>query len=301
MSAGEQKIQEYIERIKNGENKDELMKDLPPSFIEAIEKGLYQETLSDLPEEVVFENDITHDEDNSEEINSIRGDLFQNFNTEKEVVFEKYDISIPNLDEVIKNGGGQLEVVANGNKVDFEELVLTIDGDVGEIMFIKKKDRTQNKGIGVDLYVEIGRRLAEKNIKFYSSAAQYGPGRDLWMKLAEGGFAEKKGGLYVFKDKDDSFGHNEIFEKYSLFHGAVVETVKHHYKDMLYVYKEIKNMYLNDKNTVSNKTVDMLATLGAAKDQMDMIKLTSGDKDYLKQIIDDFDKAFKVIDNEIKK
>lgn len=37
---GEQKIQEYINRIKNGESKDKILEGLPLSFVDSIEKGL---------------------------------------------------------------------------------------------------------------------------------------------------------------------------------------------------------------------------------------------------------------------
>lgn len=40
INGGEQKIQEYIDRIKNGESKDYILKDLPTSFIAGIEAGL---------------------------------------------------------------------------------------------------------------------------------------------------------------------------------------------------------------------------------------------------------------------
>ncbi len=39
-TGGEQKIQEYINRIKNGESKDKILEGLPSSFVFAIEKGL---------------------------------------------------------------------------------------------------------------------------------------------------------------------------------------------------------------------------------------------------------------------
>ncbi len=40
INGGDQKIQEYIDRIKNGESKDDILKDLPTSFIAGIEAGL---------------------------------------------------------------------------------------------------------------------------------------------------------------------------------------------------------------------------------------------------------------------
>lgn len=40
LSGSEQKIQEYISRIQNGESKDSIMSGLPQSFIAGIESGL---------------------------------------------------------------------------------------------------------------------------------------------------------------------------------------------------------------------------------------------------------------------
>jgi hypothetical protein len=40
LSGSEQKIQEYINRIKAGESKDSILQDLPPSFIAGIEAGI---------------------------------------------------------------------------------------------------------------------------------------------------------------------------------------------------------------------------------------------------------------------
>jgi len=39
-TGGEQKIQEYINRIRNGESKDKILEGLPSFFVDAIEKGL---------------------------------------------------------------------------------------------------------------------------------------------------------------------------------------------------------------------------------------------------------------------
>lgn len=40
LSPAEQKIQEYVNRIKNGEPKESILRDLPPSFVSGIEAGL---------------------------------------------------------------------------------------------------------------------------------------------------------------------------------------------------------------------------------------------------------------------
>lgn len=55
-TGGEQKVQEYIDRIKNGESKEFLLKDLPLSFVNAIEKGLEPENKK---ESLQFQEEIT--------------------------------------------------------------------------------------------------------------------------------------------------------------------------------------------------------------------------------------------------
>lgn len=246
---GDRKVQEYIDRIKEGESKDSIMQGLPPSFASAIDKALESQTLEPekLDEERIknksLENlkhkkEIELEKQNqanldSQKIEEIRRELQLNCaDNKKDNNLEKYDISLPNLDEIIKKGGGQLEIFSNGKKVDFEEFVLTIDDNSAEVMFIRKKDRTQNKGIGVPIYIELGKKLAEKGIALYSSVAQFGPGRDLWLKLSKSGFTEKAGGGFVFKNKE-ALKNNEVSEgslvKYQGEKWRVKEIIKHKY------------------------------------------------------------------------
>ena len=55
LSGSEQKIQEYISRIKNGESKDSIMSGLPPSFIAGIESGLNSPKENEPKEEIKSE------------------------------------------------------------------------------------------------------------------------------------------------------------------------------------------------------------------------------------------------------
>ena len=55
LSGSEQKIQEYISRIKNGESKDSIMSGLPPSFIAGIESGLNSPKENEPNEEIKSE------------------------------------------------------------------------------------------------------------------------------------------------------------------------------------------------------------------------------------------------------
>lgn len=209
-TGGEQKVQEYINRIKNGESKDKILEGLPTSFIDDIEKGLERNSLKDnyasienlqQAEKDKYKRQEREDSDNKK-IEEIRKELgINDIDDKKDNNIEKYNISLPNINEIIKNGGGQLEVFANGKNIEFSEFVITIDGNFAEVMFIRKKDPTQNKGVGVPIYIELGKRLAENGITLCSSKAQYGPGHDLWLKLSQIGFTEKINGGFSFKNE----------------------------------------------------------------------------------------------------
>jgi len=208
-TGGEQKIKEYINRIKNGEPKDKILEGLPPSFADAIEKGSKIDNmknnythLENLQQTKKTESGRKEREDSdNKKIEEIRKELGINDIDKKNNNIEKYNISLPNINEIIKNGGGQLEVFVNGKNVEFSEFVITIDGNFAEVMSIRKKDPTQNKGIGVPIYIELGKRLAENGITLYSSKAQYGPGHDLWLKLSKLGFTEKVNSGFAFKNE----------------------------------------------------------------------------------------------------
>lgn len=246
---GDRKVQEYIDRIKEGESKDSIMQGLPPSFASAIDKALESQALE--PEKLDEERGKNKVLDNlkckeeleiekqnqanldSQKIEEIRRELQLNCaDNKKDNNLEKYDISLPNLDEIIKKGGGQLEIFSNGKKVDFEEFVLVVDDSGAEVMFIRKKDPTQNKGIGIPIYIELGKKLAEKGIVLNSSKAQYGPGRDLWLKLSQLGFTKKANGGFVFQNKESLRG-GEVSEgslvKYQGEKWRVKEIIKHKY------------------------------------------------------------------------
>lgn len=209
-TGGEAKISEYIARIQAGESKEELLNGLPQLFVEAINKGLESQTET-LSKPEVTEPDLRVNDSELASQKAARAeedakqliDVRKRLGIEQEVNTEKFNISLPNLDDVISKGGGQVEVFSNGNKVDFEEFAVGIDKDnnQAEVLFIRKKDPTQNKGIGVALYIELGKRLAEKGITLWSSNAQYGPGRDLWLKLSKLGMTERTNSGFKFLNK----------------------------------------------------------------------------------------------------
>jgi len=207
-TAGDAKIAEYIKRIRAGKSKEEVIQGLPRGFVAAIEQGLASET-EVVPESNVVTLDSTEDdleqarkrqerlEADDMQLDEVRQRLGMN----PENILEKYIISLPNLDEVIEKGGGQLEVFSNEVKVEFEELAVGVDKENGtaEVLFIRKKDQTTNRGIGVPIYIELAKRLAEKGITLWSSNAQYDPGRNLWSKLAKLGLVDNVNGGFRFK------------------------------------------------------------------------------------------------------
>lgn len=107
-------------------------------------------------------------------------------------------VSIGNLDALIAGGGGTVQVVERGQRVPFKQFGLAIDGDTAEVAFVEK-ELSSRAGVGYDAYVELGNQLAARGIKLRSSKAQYGPGKKVWVKLANQGRARSIGqGAYEF-------------------------------------------------------------------------------------------------------
>lgn len=204
-SGGEAKIEEYINRIKAGESKEEIIKDLPDVFKLKIEEGLQNdekpkiEDKSD-PNEFI-EKRVRSEQEDKNKIEELRKEIgIKDKEEELKNRIEKYKISLPNLDEIIKNGGGQLEVFVNGEKVDFEQFTIGIDNEskTADVLFIRKKDQEKNSGIGVPIYIELGKSLLDKGIILNSSGAQYGPGSSIWQNLSKLGFTKKTNSVYSF-------------------------------------------------------------------------------------------------------
>lgn len=177
--ASHEKIKQYIARVREGESLDALQ--LPPMMRRAVEEGL---------KNVVSEN-LTEEDQDTKSPNQKIEELYNRI--------ERYPISLPNLDSIIKNGGGHLEVVVNGEKIDFDTFEILIGPRVhttqqeAVVGFIKKKNRTKNPGIGLPIYLELGKQLAQRGIVLSSSDAQYSHGRSIWMNLARLGYASKLG------------------------------------------------------------------------------------------------------------
>lgn len=124
-----------------------------------------------------------------------------------EQALHKYQISLPNLDELFQNGLSNLEVVANGQPVKFDQFTVALEESMAgqpttaEVVFIEKSNKQEYQGIGLPLYIKLGQELLSRGILLTASTVQYGPGRDLWLKLAKLGYAEKSGAGFRFKER----------------------------------------------------------------------------------------------------
>lgn len=99
---------------------------------------------------------------------------------------------ITNLDEVITDGSGKLNIEENGTEVKFDMFDIVIDAtdNTAEVANIKKSDRSANKGIGFKAYIELGNRLLEKGIVLTSAPGnKLTGGLNLWKRLVAEGYA----------------------------------------------------------------------------------------------------------------
>ena len=192
------KINEYIERAKQGEVVESFQ--LPPKMHEAVEEGL--KIAEEVPDE--------QEEKQIEEIRERLGISQKKTPEEEEKIkelnerIEKFNVEFGNLDQIIQNEYGNLEVVINGKKIEFEHFTILLEpeNDLGReasVGYVKKTNRDEDKGIGVPIYIELGKQLAQRGIKLISSGAQFGPGHSIWMNLARLGYTNRVNGRFEFK------------------------------------------------------------------------------------------------------
>lgn len=124
---------------------------------------------------------------------------------------KKQGVSIDNMDELLANDVARLSISQNGENIPFNTFDVTIDRDnnTAEVAFVEKKDRTKNKGIGYDAYVELGERLAEQGITLTTSGnnAKLPGGTAIWNRLVKDGKAERfgdKGYRYIPASKQNT-------------------------------------------------------------------------------------------------
>ena len=101
----------------------------------------------------------------------------------------KPKIQITNIDSIINQGGGTVAVQEGDRDVNFKQFGIAIDGDTAEVAFVEIDPSEYGKGIGLEAYRSLGNELSSRGITLKSSGAQYGPGRNLWLKLAQQGNA----------------------------------------------------------------------------------------------------------------
>jgi hypothetical protein len=117
-------------------------------------------------------------------------------------------VTLNNISDIIKNGYGRLSVSKNGENIAFDKFDIAIDNDTktAEVVFVQKKDRTANKGIGLESYIELGERLKEKGITLQSlGQPQLIGGRHVWDTLVKSGLAKRIAvGRYEYTGKTET-------------------------------------------------------------------------------------------------
>lgn len=110
-------------------------------------------------------------------------------------------VSIDNFDDLLKNDAARLSISEDGKNIEFEEFDVTIDREsmTAEVNFIKKKKRTENKGIGERAYIELGKKLKEQGITLTSTQTKLVGGHKVWEALEKKGYAKRvSSGMYEF-------------------------------------------------------------------------------------------------------
>lgn len=119
--------------------------------------------------------------------------------------FEKphYKYSITNLDDLIKNGGGQVELFNKtlNEKVPFDKFGISIEEGEASVGYVEKDsvNGRKHKGAAREAYKILGEELGSKGIQFHDSGALLGDGRELWNSLVVEGKAEKVGSGFNYK------------------------------------------------------------------------------------------------------
>lgn len=116
---------------------------------------------------------------------------------------QRYEYSITNLDDLIKNGGGQVELFNETlkEKVPFNKFGISIEDGEASVSYVDKDsiNGAKHKGAAREAYKILGEELGSKGIQFHDSGALLGDGRKLWDSLVIEGKAEKVGGGFNYK------------------------------------------------------------------------------------------------------
>ncbi len=116
---------------------------------------------------------------------------------------QRYEYSITNLDDLIKNGGGQVELFNKtlNEKVPFNKFGISIEQGEASVGYVEKDsiNGAKHKGAAREAYKLLGEELSGRGIQFHDSGALLGDGKKLWDSLVKEGKAEKTGAGYNYK------------------------------------------------------------------------------------------------------
>lgn len=116
---------------------------------------------------------------------------------------QRYEYSITNLDDLIKNGGGQVELFNKtlNEKVPFNKFGISIEQGEASVGYVEKDsiNGAKHKGAAREAYKLLGEALSGRGIQFHDSGALLGDGKKLWDSLVKEGKAEKTGTGYNYK------------------------------------------------------------------------------------------------------
>lgn len=128
-----------------------------------------------------------------------------------------YDYSISNIEQIIQNGGGTVEVFNNTlkEKVPFKNFAISIENDNAVIGYVEK-DRNQglkHKGAGIESYRILGEELGKRNITLTDSGVLLSDGKKIWDTLVKEKKATKTPGGYSFISSKEEIQKNLIEAK----------------------------------------------------------------------------------------
>lgn len=123
---------------------------------------------------------------------------------------QRYEYSITNLDDLIKNGGGQVELFNKtlNEKVPFNNFGISIEEGEASVGYVEKDsiNGAKHKGAAREAYKLLGDALSSRGIEFHDSGALLADGKKLWNSLVEEGKAEKTHSGYNYKSSTKPTG-----------------------------------------------------------------------------------------------
>lgn len=168
----------------------------------------------------------------------------------------KNNIVLNNIEDIVRDGYGRLSVSKNGENIAFDKFDIAIDNDTktAEVVFIQKKDRTENKGIGLESYIELGERLKEKGITLQSlGQAQLIGGKNIWDTLVKNGLAKKiASGRYEYIGKTETENKSKSPSELSLSELNELPNSENFNETNKQALAELNSINFNDKQSVKD-------------------------------------------------